>query len=142
MAHATVRSRRALPPAGASLRQASPPMQMPDRRKPPRWLLLGLGLAAALVALLILHDESMRGFPDSHLTDYDRAIQTPRTVLAYLNLVLSAYFAYLGTVGHRSSSLAKAGVAVAVLALLLLLEFILLDLYFLQGLGLDNGRGA
>jgi hypothetical protein len=113
---------------------------MPPR--PPRWLILTHACGAAVPAGMILYEESLRGFPDSHLTAYDLAVRTPSTVLGYLGLALAAYFTYLGTLGHRSSSATKLGVAAALFVLLLLLKFVALNLYYLRYLQLDHGQGG
>ena len=97
-----------------------------------------LGLLALAFGIAILHGESLRGFPDGHLTDYDRFVTWPSTVVGVAAVCVFGYAVYLAVLGHRSKPWTKLGLAAATLALLIVVEIVLPFL----GRGLDSGQGG
>lgn len=96
------------------------------------------GLATAAVSALVLYDESMRGFPDSHLTEYDRAIGPPRTILAWVSLVAAAYLVLAG-ISARARIHWLVQTALVVIVGCLLGELVVLHALYS---GLDSGQGG
>lgn len=100
-----------------------------------------LGMLAAPFGALVLLEESMRGFPDGHLTDYDRFVQGPTSLSGITCLVVAAYAAYVLIVGYRSQPVKGIAIAAGV--------FVLAALVVLAGLPilgdvlrLDSGQGG
>ncbi|SPM29977.1 hypothetical protein [Mycobacterium terramassiliense] len=97
-----------------------------------------LGLVSVASADLYL-----TGFPDSHFTDYDKAADTPKRILIWVEVAfvlafLTLAFAPIGTRARAIGSLA----AVVALALVALVQWIGIPWYFITHLGLDNGIGG
>ncbi len=100
-------------------------------------------VAALLLTYLAFGGLYLTGFPDGHLTDYDKAAATPKRILAWAEfgcaaLFLTFAFAPIGT--RRRAS----GLFVALLALVLVVGVQLIGVpwYFGSHLGLDNGIGG
>ena len=100
-------------------------------------------VAALYLACKAAWDVYLIGFPDSHLTDYDKASEMPRRILmwgqyGFVLLFLVLAFAPISTRARG------AGLLVAVLALVLvtMVQLIGIPWYFLTHLGLDNGIGG
>jgi hypothetical protein len=88
-------------------------------------------------------DIYLTGFPDSRVTDYDKAADAPKRVLvgvewAFVVLFLALPFVPIGT---RARAI---GLLVALVTLLLVaaVQWIGIPWYFMTHLGLDNGVGG
>jgi hypothetical protein len=102
---------------------------------------------AAIVALFISYlaagDLYLAGFPDGHLTDYDKAVEAPKRILMWVEfgfvpLLLVLAFLRIG-IPVRGIGLHA---ALIVLNLVALLQLVGLPWYFGSHLGLDNGVGG
>jgi hypothetical protein len=88
-------------------------------------------------------DLSLTGFPDSHLTDYDKAADAPKRILMWMEfgfvpLFLVLAFAPIGTRARGFGLLAT----LTALALVAVVQLIGVPWYFITHLGLDNGIGG
>ena len=100
-------------------------------------------LAALGLTLLAAWGLYLTGFPDSHLTDYDKAVETPKRILMWVEfgfvpLFLVLAFSPIGT-RMRAIGLLAASTAVVLVAGVQLLG---VPWYFITHLGLDNGIGG
>lgn len=99
-------------------------------------------LALAIIALTLIGfmDISLTGFPDGHITEYEKATRLPRTVLLWMNLALGLYFFRLAFLGLTiRAKVMRLIITVAMLILLLAFTEIAIPWYFVNNLGLDNG---
>jgi hypothetical protein len=103
-----------------------------------------VGAIAALgLAFTTLMEVSMYGFPDGHVTDYEKAVDAPLTILAWVEAGFGLLFLALALtpIGTRAR---------AVGLLVVLIGFVLVAMvaqvgvpwYFGTHLGLDNGIGG
>jgi hypothetical protein len=104
--------------------------------------MVGAAAALGLVALASI-DIYLTGFPDSHLTDYDKAADVPKQVLLgmewwFVVQFLALAFVRIGTRARAIGSL----VALVALVLVALAQWIGVPWYFMTHLGLDNGIGG
>lgn len=103
-----------------------------------------VGTIAALgLAYLAVWDLYLTGFPDGHLTDYDKAVDTPKRILMWLEfgfvpLFLVLAFARIGTPARAVGLLA----ALIVFGLVVVVQLVCVPWYFGSHLGLDNGIGG
>ncbi len=100
-------------------------------------------VVAFLLAVLAANDLYFAGFPDSHLTDYDRAAETPKRVLMwaqwgfvplFLVLALAPIRPKVRTIGLFAGLVALVGVGVV--------QWVGIPWHFITHLGLDNGTGG
>jgi hypothetical protein len=88
-------------------------------------------------------DLSMQGFPDGHVTDYGKAIDTPLTLLAWMEAAFGLLFLALALspIGARARA---AGLLFGVIAFVLVATVAQVGVpwYFGTHLGLDNGIGG
>ena len=100
-------------------------------------------VAAFLLAVMAANDLYFAGFPDSHLTEYDRAAETPKRVLMwvqsgfvllFLVLALAPIRSTVRTIGVVAGLVALVGVGVV--------QWVGIPWYFITHLGLDNGTGG
>ena len=100
-------------------------------------------LVAAGLTLNAAFDLSLTGFPDSHFTDYAKAVDGPKHVLLWLQAGLATLFVALAVVpmGARARTLAALAAVVA-LALTAALQWVGVPWYYGTHLGLDNGIGG
>jgi len=101
--------------------------------------LVGVGLLA--ITILCQSENGMAGFPDGHLTDYDKATSAPYHYLCIASLLFCLYFAGLAILKTRKAGLRLALGCVAYL-LVIVLPAVALKYYFLHWLKLDNGIGG
>jgi hypothetical protein len=100
--------------------------------------------AAALgLASLASMDMYLTGFPDSHITDYDKAADAPKRILVWVEwgfvvLFLVLAFSPIGTRARTIGSL----VTLVALVLVAMVQWIGIPWYFITHLGLDNGIGG
>jgi hypothetical protein len=88
-------------------------------------------------------DLYLTGFPDGHLTDYDKAVNTPKRILMWVEfgfvpLFLVLAFARIGTRARAVGLFA----ALVVFGLVAVVQLVGLPWYFGSHLGLDNGIGG
>jgi hypothetical protein len=102
----------------------------------------------AAVAALGLHvlatwDLYLTGFPDSHFTDYDKAVEVPKRILTWAELGFVPLFLVLAVprIRERAHPLGTV-VALIVLGLVVVVQLIGVPWYFGTHLGLDNGIGG
>jgi hypothetical protein len=101
------------------------------------------GCAAFGLAFATWMDLSMNGFPDGHITDYGKAIDTPLTVLAWVETGFGLLFLVLAFLqnGTRARTFGTL-VAVLAFALVAIGAEVGVPWYFGTHLGLDNGFGG
>jgi hypothetical protein len=92
-------------------------------------------IAFALAGISVLVRQTL-GFPDGHLTDYERALRTIYAVFSAGSMLAGGLFVILMLRATRPRSLVLAWVGYLAFGLLLVL------LAFLFGTLLDNGGGA
>jgi len=103
-----------------------------------------VGIVAALwFALQAAGDLALTGFPDSHFTDYDKAVEVPKRILMWVEfgfvpLFLVLAFSPIGTRKRAVGLLAALGV----LVLVAILQLVCVPWYFGSHLGFDNGIGG
>jgi hypothetical protein len=100
-------------------------------------------IAALWLSFLAVGDLCLTGFPDGHLTDYDKAVDAPKRVLMWLEfgfvpLFLVLAFAPIGTRARAVGLLA----ALVVFGLVVVVQLVGVPWYFGSHLGLDNGIGG
>ena len=85
----------------------------------------------------------MYGFPDGHVTDYEKAVDAPLTILAWVAASFGLLFLGVAVIpiGTRARAV---GLFVALLAFILVAVVALVGVpwYFGTHLGLDNGVGG
>jgi hypothetical protein len=102
----------------------------------------------AAIAALGLHvlaswDLYLIGFPDGHLTDYDKAAEAPKRILMWVELgfvplFLVVAFSPIGTRKRAVGLLA----GLTPLVLVVVVQLVGVPWYFGSHLGLDNGIGG
>ena len=103
-----------------------------------------LGLVAALwFALHAAGDLALTGFPDSHFTDYDKAVEVPKRILMWTEFGFVPLFLLLALprIRERAHALGPV-VALIVLGLVVVVQLIGVPWYFGTHLSLDNGIGG
>lgn len=102
-----------------------------------------LALATFVFALMGFVNLSWAGFPDGHLTEYDRATRTLLTILLWGHLALGLYFFRLA-IPDLTLRTKVVRFLITLTALILLIAFteIAVPWYFVNYLGLDNGHGG
>jgi hypothetical protein len=122
-------------------------LKVQGKMAPMRALAMAACLVAAIAALLLgylaVEDLYLTGFPDGHLTDYDKAVDVPKRILVWVEFGFVPAFLVLGFL--RMGARARAfGLFAALIALALgaLIQQVGLPWYFGSHLGLDNGIGG
>jgi hypothetical protein len=110
-----------------------------------------LGIVACVVAAigalslgyLAAGDLYLTGFPDGHLTDYDRAADAPKRILMWTEFGFVPLFLVLAfsPIGARNRAVGLLA-ALIVLGLTALVQLVGVPWYFGTHLGLDNGIGG
>jgi hypothetical protein len=100
-------------------------------------------VAALGLAILAGWDLYLTGFPDSHFTDYDKAVDAPKRILMWVEfgfvpLFLVLAFSPIGTRARAVGLLA----ALTTLGFVVAVQLVGLPWYFISHLGLDNGIGG
>jgi len=103
-----------------------------------------VGAIAALgLAFSTFTEASMYGFPDGHVTDYEKAVDAPLTILAWVEAGFGFLFLALAftPIGTRARAV---GLLVALIAFVLvaMVAQVGVPWYFGTHLGLDNGIGG
>ena len=102
-----------------------------------------VGVIATGLALYTFMNLAWTGFPDSHLTDYDKAVHTPLTVLAWVEVILGVVLLALAFSRFVSRTRIVALVfAVIVFVVVAVTAQAGVPWYFGTHLGLDNGAGG
>jgi hypothetical protein len=100
-------------------------------------------IGALLLGYLAAGDLYLTGFPDGHLTDYDKAVDAPKRILmwtefGFVPLFLLLAFSPIGTRKRAVGLLAT----LIVLGLVVVVQIVGIPWYFGTHLGLDNGIGG
>ena len=103
-----------------------------------------VGVVAALwFALQAAGDLALTGFPDSHFTDYDNAVEVPKRILMWVEFGFVPLFLLLAVPAICARQRAVGPVvALIVLGLVVLVQLVGVPWYFGSHLGLDNGIGG
>jgi hypothetical protein len=103
-----------------------------------------VGIVASLwFALQAAGDLALTGFPDSHFTDYDKAVEIPKRILLCAELGFVPLFALLSLPRIRArTGVVGPVVALVALGLVIAVQLVGLPWYFGTHLGLDNGIGG
>jgi uncharacterized membrane protein required for colicin V production len=103
-----------------------------------------VGAVAALwFAVQAAGDLYLTGFPDSHFTDYDKAVEVPKRILMWAEFGFVPLFVVvaLSRIGARVRAVGPL-VALIALGLVVAVQLVGLPWYFGTHLGLDNGIGG
>jgi hypothetical protein len=102
-----------------------------------------IAVAALFLSYQAAGDLYLTGFPDGHLTDYDKAVDTPKHILMWVELGFVALFLVLGffRLGVRARA-AGLLAALTVFVLVVAIQLVGVPWYFGSHLGLDNGVGG
>jgi hypothetical protein len=103
-----------------------------------------VGAIAALgLAVLAGWDLYLTGFPDSHFTDYDKAVETPKRILMWAEFGFVPLFLVLAfsTIARRARAFGLFAALIA-LAFVVAVQLVGLPWYFVTHLHLDNGIGG
>jgi hypothetical protein len=100
-------------------------------------------VAALCLTLLAGWDLSLTGFPDGHLTDYDKAVDAPKRILMWVEFGFVPLFLVLAfsPIGTRARAVGLFA-ALSALVLVVVVQLVGLPWYFITHLGLDNGIGG
>jgi uncharacterized membrane protein required for colicin V production len=100
-------------------------------------------IAALWLAFLAYSDVALAGFPDGHVTDYDKAADPPLQILSYLEAVFGFLFLILAFSPIKARRRAM-GLLVGLIALVFVAvtSRVGVPWYFGTHLGLDNGIGG
>jgi hypothetical protein len=103
-----------------------------------------VGVMAALwFAFQAAGDLYLTGFPDSHFTDYDKAVELPKRILMWAEFGFVPLFLLLCVPRIRlRAGVVGPIVALAALALVVVVQLVGVPWYFGSHLGLDNGIGG
>ena len=98
---------------------------------------------ALFISYLAAGDLYLAGFPDGHLTDYDKAVETPKRILMWVEFGFVPLFVVLAFVpiGIRLRAVGLYA-GLFTLALVVGVQLVGLPWYFVSHLGLDNGIGG
>jgi hypothetical protein len=100
-------------------------------------------IAALWFAVQASWDLALTGFPDSHFTDYDKAVEVPKRILMWAEFGFVPLFLLLALPRIRERARAVGPViALIVLGLVVLVQLVGVPWYFGRHLGLDNGIGG
>ena len=103
-----------------------------------------VGIVAALwFALQAAGDLALTGFPDSHFTDYDKAVELPKWILMWAEFGFVPLFVLFAVprIGARARTVGSL-VALIALGLVVAVQLLGVPWYFGTHLGLDNGIGG
>ena len=100
-------------------------------------------IAALLLSYLAFGDLYLTGFPDGNLTDYDKAVDTPKRILIWVELGFVPVFLVLAffRIGPHKRAIGLFA-ALTALVFVVLVQRVGIPWYFGTHLGLDNGVGG
>jgi hypothetical protein len=100
-------------------------------------------IGALLLGYLAAGDLYLTGFPDGHLTDYDKAVDAPKRILMWTEFGFVPLFLVLAfsPIGTRKGAVGLL-VALILMVLVVVLQLVGVPWYFGTHLGLDNGIGG
>jgi hypothetical protein len=100
-------------------------------------------IAALFVSYLAAGDLYLTGFPDSHFTDYDNAVEVPKRILMWVEFGFIPLFLALAVfrIGARARAIGLLA-ALTGLGLVAVVQLVCVPWYFGSHLGLDNGIGG
>jgi hypothetical protein len=100
-------------------------------------------VATSLLTFLATGDLYLTGFPDGHLTDYDKAVDAPKRILIWVEFGFVPLFVVLAfsPIGARKRAVGPV-VALIALGLVVVVQLVGVPWYFGTHLGLDNGIGG
>jgi hypothetical protein len=100
-------------------------------------------LAALFFTWQAVGDLALTGFPDSHFTDYDKAVELPKQILMWTEFGFVPLFLLLlvPRVRQRTGVVGPI-VALIALGLVVTIQLVGVPWYFGTHLGLDNGIGG
>ena len=100
-------------------------------------------IAALGLAFTTLMEVSMYGFPDGHITDYEKAVDAPLTILAWVEAGFGLLFLALAfpRIGARARAVGLL-IALIAFALAAMVAQVGVPWYFGTHLGRDNGIGG
>jgi peptidoglycan/LPS O-acetylase OafA/YrhL len=109
----------------------------------PRVACVVCAIAALWLAFMTYNEVALAGFPDGHVTDYDKAADGPLGVFSYLAAGLGLLFLALAFWPIKARRRAI-GLLVCLIGLVLIAVVVQLGVpwYFGTHLGLDNGIGG
>jgi hypothetical protein len=98
-------------------------------------------IAAVCLAVMTYLGLALVGFPDGHVTDYEKAIEAPLTILAWVEAGFGVLFLALAfsTIRERAVGLLVTLIAFVLVAIVARFG---VPWYFGTHLGLDNGIGG
>ena len=96
-----------------------------------------------LIFALFLHfSMSLMGFPDNHVTDYDKAVVTPDYVLLGFSVLAALYLVYRAFRATELKDVFYMGVMLFLYVILFFCARYAIDLYLVDYLHLDFGQGG
>jgi hypothetical protein len=109
----------------------------------PRVASVVAAIAALFLSFQAAGDLYLTGFPDGHLTDYDKAVDTPKRILMWVEVGFIPLFLVLAffRTGTRARAVGLLA-ALTVFALVVAIQLVGVPWYFGSHLGLDNGIGG
>jgi peptidoglycan/LPS O-acetylase OafA/YrhL len=101
-------------------------------------------IAALGLAFLTYSEVMLAGFPDGHVTDYEKAADGPLGVFSYVEAGFGVLFLGLAVSPIKPPRRRAVGLAVCVIAFVLVALVVRVGVpwYFGTHLGLDNGIGG
>jgi hypothetical protein len=102
-----------------------------------------VAFAALWLGVRAAGDLYLTGFPDSHFTDYDKAVDMPKRALMWVELGFVVLFLALAffRIGSRVRVVAMLA-ALTVLSIVVVTQLLAVPWYFGTYRGLDNGIGG
>jgi hypothetical protein len=100
-------------------------------------------LATFWAAFIGSMDRFMAGFPDGHVTDYDKAVAGPASIAMWVQIALGLYFLCVAFSAFKTRPKTLPFlIALAAFVLVMTFTQIAIPWYFGTYLGLDNGIGG
>ena len=109
----------------------------------PRIACVVFAIAALWLAFMTFNEVALAGFPDGHVTDYDKAADGPLGVFGYVEAGFGLLFLVLAFAPIKPRRRAV-GLLACLIALVLVAVIVQVGIpwYFGTHLGLDNGIGG
>jgi magnesium-transporting ATPase (P-type) len=107
-----------------------------------RILAILAGLFAIAVGFGELLDLSMAGFPDGAVTEYDKAVRTPFTILSVISISTGLYFFYLSIFINRKRMMATIFTSLILYLILVPGIYFGIDYYLKTFTNINYGQGG